>query len=111
MAATSIGCGDRRVRALARAAAIAGLAALAGAAAAVAQTYHGSGTVTAVLPRVHQLVIDAGDIPGYMAAMEMNYAVEPARLLDGLKAGDRIEFDIDGKTLAIVRITVIRAGK
>ena len=29
----------------------------------------------------------------------------------GLKAGDRIEFDIDGKTLAIVRITVIRAGK
>jgi Cu/Ag efflux protein CusF len=94
----------------ARAAAIAGLAALTGAAAA-GEIYHGSGTVTAVLPRVHQLVIDAGDIPGYMSAMEMNYAVEPAGLLDGLKAGDRIAFDIDGKTLAIVRITVIKAGK
>jgi hypothetical protein len=41
----------------------------------------------------------------------MNYAVDPARWLDGLKAGDRIEFDIDAKTLAIVRITVIKAGK
>jgi len=95
---------------VARAAAIAGLAALTGAAAA-AEIYHGSGTVTAVLPRVHQLVIDAGDIAGYMSAMEMNYAVDPARWLDGLKAGDRIEFDIDAKTLAIVRITVIKAGK
>jgi len=114
MTVTSTSCGpeDWVLRAsAAHAAAIAGFVALTGAAGAAAQTYHGSGTVTAVLARVHQLVIDAGDIPGYMPAMEMNYAVDPASLLAGLKAGDRIAFDIDAKTLAVVRITVIKAGK
>jgi Cu(I)/Ag(I) efflux system periplasmic protein CusF len=75
-----------------------------------AATHHGTGTVRAVLPRVHRLVVDAGDIPGYMPAMEMSYPVEPAGLLDGLKRGDRIEFDIDAKNATITHIRVIGGG-
>ncbi len=88
-----------------------GLAAILAASGAAAQTYHGSGTVRAVLTRAQRLVVDAGDIPGYMAAMEMVYRVEPASLLDGLKPRDRIEFDIDGKTATITRIKVVGAGQ
>jgi Cu/Ag efflux protein CusF len=71
-----------------------------------AATHHGTGTVRAVLPRVHRLVVDAGDMP----AMEMSYPVEPAGLLDGLKRGDRIEFDIDAKNATITHIRVIGGG-
>jgi Cu/Ag efflux protein CusF len=78
---------------------------------AAAQTYHGSGTVTGIVAPARQVVIDAGDIPGYMAAMEMAYQVDAASLLSGLKTGDRIEFDIDAATHAIVRIKVIGAQK
>jgi Cu/Ag efflux protein CusF len=91
--------------------AIIGLVATLVASGAAAQTYHGTGTVRAVLARAQRLVVDTGDIPGYMAAMEMVYRVEPASLLDGLKLRDRIEFDIDAKTATITRITVVGAGR
>lgn len=76
-----------------------------------AQTYHGTGLVRAVLLRVHRLIVDSDDIPGYMAAMQMSFPVEPANLLDGVARGDKIEFDVDGKTATITRIKVIGAGK
>jgi Cu(I)/Ag(I) efflux system periplasmic protein CusF len=108
---SGIGCEvDLMSRRSAVAKAMIALAAMLAAADAAAQTHHGTGTVRAVLPRVHRLVVDAGDIPGYMPAMEMSYPVEPAGLLDGLKRGDRIEFDIDAKNATITHIRVIGGG-
>jgi Cu/Ag efflux protein CusF len=104
---SGIGCEvDLMSRRSAVAKAMMALAAMLAAADAAAQTHHGTGTVRAVLPRVHRLVVDAGDIP----AMEMSYPVEPAGLLDGLKRGDRIEFDIDAKNATITHIRVIGGG-
>jgi Cu/Ag efflux protein CusF len=39
-----------------------------------------------------------------MAAMTMGYRVEPASLMDGLTAGDKIRFTIDVPSNAIVKI-------
>ncbi|HEY1545775.1 MAG TPA: copper-binding protein [Xanthobacteraceae bacterium] len=107
----------RTSSALARAAIVLAVIAASGAAAqtdhgtGAAQTYHGTGLVRAVLLRVHRLIVDSEAIPGYMAAMQMSFPVEPAGLLDGVARGDKIEFDIDGKTATITRIKVIGAGK
>jgi hypothetical protein len=43
-----------------------------------------------------------------MAAMTMGYPVKPAKLLHGLKQGDRIRFTIDAKEKVIVKITRIK---
>ena len=87
------------------------LAAILAAADAAAQTFHGTGSIRAVLPRVHRLIVDAGEIPGYMAAMEMSYPVEPASLREGVKRGDRIEFDVDSRNATITALKVIGSEK
>ena len=55
----------------------------------------GEGTVIAVVPASQQLVVEHGDITGFMEAMTMGYKVNPPSLLDTLKAGDTIRFTID----------------
>ncbi|MEE9275645.1 MAG: copper-binding protein [bacterium] len=67
-------------------------------------TFQGVGTVIALQPRRSQIVVDHEEIKGFMAAMIMGYPVKPARLLQGLKAGDRIRFTIDADQKAIVQI-------
>ena len=37
-----------------------------------------------------RVTVDAGDIPGFMSAMTMPYAVKDEHLLDKLSAGDQI---------------------
>jgi mono/diheme cytochrome c family protein len=64
----------------------------------------GEGTVIAVVPSNHQLVVQHGEIKGFMEAMIMGYTVTPASLLDGFKAGDHIRFTIDTQQKAIVKI-------
>ncbi len=69
-----------------------------------AQSVTGEGTVIAVVPSNEQIVVDHGDIKGFMAAMTMGYKVNPPTLLDGLNAGDEIRFTIDPQQKAIVNI-------
>jgi mono/diheme cytochrome c family protein len=64
----------------------------------------GEGTVIAVVPSNHQLVVEHGEIKGFMEAMVMGYTVTPTSLLDGCKAGDRIRFTIDTQKKAIIAI-------
>jgi len=64
----------------------------------------GEGTVIAVVPTNRQLVVEHGEIKGFMGAMTMGYAVNPASLLDGLNAGDPVRFTIDTQQKAIVKI-------
>lgn len=47
------------------------------------------------------VIIDHGEIPGYMAAMTMGFSVADPSLLDSLEEGDRVEFVIDEATGAI----------
>jgi mono/diheme cytochrome c family protein len=64
----------------------------------------GEGTVIAVLPANQQLVVEHGEIKGFMDAMTMGYKVSPPSLLDKLKAGDTVRFTIDTQAQAIVKI-------
>ena len=64
----------------------------------------GEGNVVAVVPDTQQVVIDHGDIPGYMHAMTMGFRVVSPALLTGLKAGDRVRFTIGAQEKAIIQI-------
>jgi Cu/Ag efflux protein CusF len=64
----------------------------------------GEGTVIAVVPTNQQLVVEHGEIKGFMGAMTMGYKVAPPSLLDKLKAGDMVRFTIDTQHQAIVKI-------
>ena len=49
------------------------------------------GKVIAVNPDQPSVKLDHEDIPGLMKAIEMEFAVEKAKLLEGLKAGDQVQ--------------------
>ena len=52
------------------------------------------GKVVSKVPETHTLVVDHGDIPGFMAAMTMPYQVKDATALDKLSPRDRIKAEI-----------------
>jgi Cu/Ag efflux protein CusF len=63
-------------------------------AAAGPQRYHLAGRVVSVEPAKQQVVVDAGDIPGFMMAMTMGYSVKDTNLLAPLSAEDQIKADV-----------------
>jgi Cu/Ag efflux protein CusF len=67
-------------------------------------TVVGEGEVIATVPNASQIVVEHGEIKGFMEAMIMGYRVDPASLLAGLKAGDKVRFMIDVQRRAIVGI-------
>ncbi len=78
---------------------------------AAGQTFHGTGTVIAAVPRVGRLIVNHPEIKGFMPAMEMSYPVKESKLLEGVKSGDQVEFTIDGASATITALKVIAAGK
>jgi len=67
-----------------------------GPAAAVQTTqYKGEGMVKALNPNAPSIEINHGDIDGFMPAMQMEYPVNDAKLLNGLAINDRIEFTVE----------------
>ena len=64
----------------------------------------GEGTVIALRPEKQQLVLEHGEIKGFMAAMTMGYATNPASLLATVKPGDKVRFTIDTEARAITKI-------
>jgi Cu/Ag efflux protein CusF len=68
------------------------------------KTVVGEGKVIATVPSANQLVVEHGEIKGFMEAMTMGYRVEPPSLLDGVKSGDQVRFTIDVPKKAIVKI-------
>ena len=68
------------------------------------KTATGEGSVVAVVPMTGQLVIQHGEIKGFMDAMTMGYPTEPSSLLEGLKPGDKVRFSIDTEKKVIVKI-------
>ena len=68
------------------------------------KTVVGEGKVIATVPAAHQLVVEHGEIKGFMEPMTMGYPVEPSTLLEGLKSGDQVRFTIDVPKKTIVKI-------
>ena len=68
------------------------------------KTVSGEGKVVAAVPGSSQLVIEHGEIKGFMDAMTMGYSVDPPSLLKGLKPGDQVRFTIDVPKKTIVKI-------
>jgi Cu/Ag efflux protein CusF len=64
----------------------------------------GEGKVVATVPNSGQIVVEHGEIKGFMEAMTMGYRVVPPSLLEGLKFGDKVRFTIDVPKKAIVKI-------
>ena len=72
------------------------------------KTVTGEGKVVATVPNSGQLVVDHGEIKGFMGAMTMGYPVEPPSQLEGLKPGDQVRFTIDVTKKAIVKIETLK---
>jgi Cu/Ag efflux protein CusF len=69
--------------------------------------FRGIGVVTDIHPATGSLTINHEEIPGLMPAMEMMLRVDPRTLSDGVRAGDKVEFWVEGKTFTIRDIRVI----
>ena len=75
---------------------------------AASQRVVGEGEVVATVPNASQIVVEHGQIEGFMDAMTMGYRVDPPSLLVGLKEGDRVRFTIDVPRRAIVEIEKLK---
>lgn len=68
------------------------------------KTVVGEGKVVATVPNASQVVVEHGEIKGFMEAMTMGYRVDPPSLLEGLKFGDKVRFTIDVPKKTIVKV-------
>jgi Cu/Ag efflux protein CusF len=66
-------------------------------AAVAVRSYPGVGTVKAINAKAPSIEIDHGDIEGLMPAMQMEFEVSDAALLNGLQVNDRIDFTIEDR--------------
>lgn len=73
------------------------------------QTYKSVGVVKSIDTNAGKITVDHEEIAGYMAAMEMTEAVSDAKMLDTIKIGDKVEFDLErtGSKLVITKLTKI----
>ena len=76
--------------------------------AAGSQMVVGEGEVVALAPKANQIVVEHGEIKGFMEAMTMGYRIDPPSLLTGLEPGDKVRFTIDVQRRAIVAIEKLR---
>jgi Cu/Ag efflux protein CusF len=75
---------------------------------ATSQMVVGEGEVIATVPNASQIVVEHGEIKGFMDAMTMGYRIDPPALLAGLKPGDQVRFTIDVGRRAIIEIEKVR---
>ena len=74
------------------------------------QRYKLDGRVVSVETAKQQVVVDAKDIPGFMMAMTMDYAVKNPNLLTPLSPEDRITADVvvNGSDVYLENIVVVK---
>ena len=72
--------------------------------------YQMAGRIVSVEPAKQQVVGDAGDIPGFMMAMTMGYAVKDPQALSPLSAEDQIKADVvvNGNDVYLENIVVVK---
>jgi protein SCO1/2 len=76
------------------------------------QRYHLAGTIVSIDKEQKHLIVNAGDIPGFMAAMTMPYPVADEATLNRVGVGDQITADIvvangEGK---LENVVVVKKG-
>ena len=69
---------------------------------AASKTAVGEGEVVASTPSSGQIVLEHGEIKGFMEAMTMGYRIDPPSLLANVKPGDKVRFTIDVERRAII---------
>jgi Cu/Ag efflux protein CusF len=69
----------------------------------------GEGKILAVASDSGQIIIDHGEIKGFMDAMTMGYKVGTRSLLKEFKTGDRVRFTIDTDTRVITKIERLKS--
>lgn len=74
----------------------------------VPSTVMGEGKILTVIPETQEVVIEHGEIKGFMDAMTMGYKVSPTSLLKNVKAGDKVRFTIDTNKRAITKIEKLK---
>ena len=74
----------------------------------VAKFVTGEGKVLAVVPESQEIIVEHGEIKGFMDAMTMGFKANPTSLLKTVKAGDKIRFTIDTDKRAITKIEKIK---
>ena len=72
------------------------------------QTVVGEGEVIATVSSASQVVLEHGEIKGFMEAMTMGYRIDPPSLLAGLKPGDKVRFTIDVEKRTITEIEKLK---
>ena len=77
------------------------------AAAVQSNSYHGVGVVKSLNPKAPAIEIDHGDIEGLMPAMQMEFPVTDASMLNGIAINDRIDFTIENNA-GEMRVTAIK---
>ena len=68
------------------------------------RTAVGEGEVVAATPSSGQIVLEHGEIEGFMEAMTMGYRIDPPSLLANVKPGDKVRFTIDVERRAIIEL-------
>jgi Cu/Ag efflux protein CusF len=74
----------------------------------VAKSVTGEGKVIAVVPQSQEIIIEHGEIKGFMEAMTMGFKANPNSLLKTVKAGEKIRFTIDTEKRAITKIEKLK---
>jgi len=77
------------------------------ASAAQSNSYHGVGVVKSLNPKTPAIEIDHGDIEGLMPAMQMEFPVTDAGMLNGIAVNDQIDFTIENNA-GDMRVTAIK---
>lgn len=75
------------------------------------QTYKAKGVVKKIDAETGKLTVDHEDIPGYMSAMEMTEPVKDKAMLETVKVGDRIEFEIERIGSSVVYTQTFASGQ
>ena len=70
-------------------------------------SYQGTGVVKSINLKAPAIEIDHGDIDGLMPAMQMEFPVTDAKLLNGIAVNDRIDFTIENNA-GVLRVTAIK---
>ncbi|HKR14992.1 MAG TPA: copper-binding protein [Pyrinomonadaceae bacterium] len=77
------------------------------AAAVTSKGYPGVGVVKAIDPKAPSIEIDHGDIEGLMPAMQMEFEVADAAMLNGIAVNDQVDFTVEDRA-GTMRITALK---
>lgn len=71
------------------------------------KVYRTVGVIEKINAEKGVVTINHEKIEGFMPAMTMDFNVRRKSMLNGLQVGDKVDFDIEDRTLSIVRISKI----